>query len=314
MSKGFILDGVKVGSGVDPSYPDLVGLIDTSRSISFCRGEEPIIAQQFPGYPAWTDLVGHGTWTSSIAASQAYHVAGVTSRTSLMAVKVGGMDSSSECNIISNIFRGIHFAANNDADVINISIATVFPPTKNLSKGYWHYLHLVVQHAVAKGVSAVVVAAGNSAIDLDHDGNGFELFCDVPGVICVSATGPTDGSSPLALGPFSNVDAFAYYSNFGSSAIDVAAPGGNLSFDAAGNIVGFGLVWGACASTDRDIVNGMIVPGVCSSNGYVVLGGLGTSAAAPPHVSGLAALLVARLGHRGFNFSQYISVLWIIVN
>ena len=43
-------------------------------------------------------------------------------------------------------------------------------------------------YARSKGVT-IVVGAGNAAADLDHIGNVFATYCDVPGVICVSATG-----------------------------------------------------------------------------------------------------------------------------
>jgi pyridoxamine 5'-phosphate oxidase len=66
-----------------------------------------------------------------------------------------------------------------------------------------------------RGASAVVVAAGNSGFDLDHNGDDFTVLCDVPGVICVSASGPTDSGSEL-LGPFVDIDAPAFYTNYGS--------------------------------------------------------------------------------------------------
>ena len=82
-----------------------------------------------------------------------------------------------------------------------------------------------------------------------------------------------------------------------SSAIAVAAPGGNLSFDPAGNVAGVGWIFGACASTDRTFdANGNVIPGFCTGNGLTVAFGAGTSSAAP-HVTGLAALLVSQLGH-----------------
>ena len=281
-----------IDTGIDPTYPDLAGLIDTAHSMSFCPAEDALVQQEFPGYPAWTDLVGHGTWVASIAASEGDKLAGVTSRTSIMALKWGGIVPCPG----SSIYRSIFYAANNGADVINMSLGTVFAPPKAGQKGSLHYAILFIQYALQKGVSAVVVSAGNSALDLDHNRNGFMWYCDVPGVICVSATGPT-ASGPNLLGPFVDIDSPAFYTNFGSSAIDVAAPGGNLSFDASGNIIGLGLVWGACAGTDREFdANGNVVPGICSRGGYDFLGSAGTSAAAP-HVSGLAALLVSRLGH-----------------
>lgn len=280
-----------IDTGIDPTHPELVGLIDASRSISFCTEETTIVQQEFPGYPAWTDLVGHGTFTAGIASSNSNLLAGVTSRTTLMAIKAVGLVPSRS----SNIVRGIIYAANHGADVINISAGSLFPFPRAGSRNFVHYDHLAVQYALVKGVSAVVVAAGNDAFDFDHSGNLVSEFCDVPGVICVSATGPTD-SGPLLVGPFQNIDAPAFYTNFGISAIDVAAPGGNISFDAQGNLVGISFVFSACATTDREFDSGgNIVPGFCTGNGITTAGEIGTSFAAP-HVSGLAALLVSQLG------------------
>jgi subtilisin family serine protease len=280
-----------IDTGIDPTHPELAGLVDGSRSISFCPRETPIVAQQFPGYPAWTDLYGHGTATAAIVSSNSNLIAGVTSRTSLMAIKAVGIVPCQS----SSVLRGIYYAANHDADVINISLGT-FPFSRAATRNYTHYVHLYVEYALRKGVSAVVVAAGNDSFDFNHSGNLAQAFCDVPEAICVSATGPTD-SGPLFLGPFANIDAPAFYTNFGASAIDVAAPGGNISFDEQGNFLGISFVLTACATTDRQFDStGNIVPGVCSSHGFTRAGNIGTSFAAP-QVSGLAALLVSQLGH-----------------
>src|SRR5204862_236218 len=67
--------------------------------------------------------------------------------------------------------------------------------------------------------------------------NTYWTFCNTPSVICVAATGPTsdaNATSPnpnlVRNGPWTNIDAPAYYTNFGRSVINVAAPGGNSSF------------------------------------------------------------------------------------
>jgi len=280
-----------IDSGIDPAFPDLAGLIDHSRSISFCSNEDAIVAQQLPGYPLWSDLEGHGTYVASIAASEGELIAGVSSRSSIMAIKALGIVP---CRA-SSVIRSVYFAANNGADVINMSLGTL-PFPRAGEKGNIHYLHRAFQYALQRGASAVVVAAGNDGFDFNHSGNFTEGFCDVPGVICVAATGPTD-SGPDLLGPFVNVDTPAFYTNYGTSAINVAAPGGNLSFDSAGNIVGLGVVWGACAGTDRQFdAAGNIVLGQCSTSGFHFAFAVGTSGAAP-HVSGLAALLVSQIGH-----------------
>jgi subtilisin family serine protease len=284
-----------IDSGVDPTHPDLAGLIDPSRSISFCPPEDALVAQEFPGYPPWTDLHSHGTWVASIAASKGVVVAGVTSRTTLMAVKLFGIVPCGGSFTV-NMIRAIIYATNNGADIINGSFTggpTPWP--KAGQKGFFHYHMLAVRYALQKGVSAVVVAAGNQALDLDHQGNSFQSLCDIPGVICVSATGPTD-FGPQALGPWVNPDTPGFYTNFGASAIRVAAPGGNLSFDRNGNLVGIGTLFGACPSTMRTFdAQGNLVPGICPRFGFLFADNWGTSGAAP-HVSGLAALLVSRFG------------------
>jgi subtilisin family serine protease len=281
-----------IDSGIDPTHPDLAGLVDASRSTSFCPAETAAVAAEFPGYPAWTDLAGHGTWTASIVSSNAHLAAGVTSRTTLMSVKALGLLPCPS----SALFRAIYYATDAGADVLNLSLGVPVGVSKRGRQGFFRFYKYAAQYALVKGASAVVVAAGNSGLDLDHNGDDFTILCDVPGVICVSATGPTD-SGPQLLGPFVNIDAPAFYTNYGSAAINVAAPGGNGVLDANGNLVSAGWVWGACASTDREIVAGVLVPGFCSSAGYTLLGSLGTSASAP-HVSALAALLVNRYGHQ----------------
>ncbi|HZJ45953.1 MAG TPA: hypothetical protein VFD63_19415 [Pyrinomonadaceae bacterium] len=43
-----------IDTGIDPTHPHLLGLVDGNRSASFCADEDPVVQQQFPGYPAWT--------------------------------------------------------------------------------------------------------------------------------------------------------------------------------------------------------------------------------------------------------------------
>jgi len=279
-----------IDAGIDPRLPDVGPLVDPTRSTSFCPADNPAIAQFFPGFPTWTDIEGHGTYVAAIAASRARLVAGVTSRTTLMAVKAF---SQAGCPF-SAVFQAMQYAADHGADVMNMSLGVVDLLPKNELQGFAHFFHLFAQYALHRGVSAIVVAAGNEGVDLQHSGNGFDVFCDVPGVICVSATGPTS-AGPNSVGPFVNIDAPAFYSQFGASAIDVAAPGGNAGFDAAGHVTGVGLLYSSCASTTLVLDHGVFHPNACTGSFNFVLGALGTSGASP-HVAGLAALLVSQLG------------------
>jgi lantibiotic leader peptide-processing serine protease len=203
-------------------------------------------------------------------ASNSNILAGVTTQTMLMAVKVIGVSGSGS---ISGILAGIVYAADQGANVINMSLGIANLPFDMHNKDNKDFFNKVVdrafQYAHTKGVT-VVVAAGNESQNLDVK-QSYKPFCGSKHVICVSATGPTAGGTN---GPWTNPDAFAFYSNFGLNQIDVAAPGGNSG----------GAVWSGCSTTSLQIP-------VCQT-GIFILSAIGTSMAAP-HVAGLAALLVA---------------------
>jgi subtilisin family serine protease len=289
-------------TGIDPTLLDSEGLVDLERSRSFVPEDDAALAALYPGLHPISDLDGHGTNVALQVSSNSRHFAGVTARSTLLGIKVCSVYGY--CGFGSTL-AGFVYAVDAGADVINLSLGGGF--LKRDCGGCVAIVNRVLRYAESKRVT-VVVAAGNEAMDLDRNGGYYNMFCGAPHVICVSATGATSMGFRNS-GPWPDSDSMAPYSNFGRSAISVAAPGGSYKLNPDGSIRSMARVFSGCSRTamryNRE--TGELEQTICSAlpDANMLTEYMGTSQASA-HVAGLAALLVERHGRNPARIRQAI--------
>lgn len=185
-----------VDSGIDATHPDLAGRVVDGRSF-------------VPGAPAEVDAMGHGTHVAGIIAAtmgDGFGVAGVAPEALLMPLRVVADDGSARA---SDIAEAVIWAADHDADVINISLAG----TSGSS-----VLDGAIAYATDVG-AVVVAAAGNEA----QRGNPAVHPASHTDVVAVGAIGPSGDVAP--------------YSSSGDW-VDLVAPGSLVLSDLPGSDFG----------------------------------------------------------------------------
>ena len=270
-----------VDTGIDYGHRELAGHVDMAASTSFANiivAEQGLEANipvepQYPGDEPFMDNHFHGTHVAATVASNNISVAGVAPNVTLIAVKVLSFTGSGTFESVASGIR--HAAGPANADVINMSLGAEVEPSEDGVPALLEMMRRVIKWAEKQG-TIVISAAGNSSLNLDQ-GTVVATPCEQSS-ICVSATGPLMQQ---------NFDQHATYTNYGITAIHVAAPGGNVSDD--GNYVNQDLIISACsrrASEQTLNVCRLNTDGVVYFYAYAA----GTSMATP-HVAGEAALL-----------------------
>ena len=149
------------------------------------------------------DYEFHGTHVAGTAAAVADNelgIAGVAPEAEIMAVRVLNGDGEGKT---SQIAAGIEYAAENGAEVINMSLGGPAGPEDQL-----------MEDAIEAATDAVVVvAAGNDGVDNEDDPHS---PCVLPqaNLICVAA--------------LNKAGTLAGFSNYGTESVDIAAPGTSI--------------------------------------------------------------------------------------
>jgi subtilisin family serine protease len=296
-----------IDTGIDFTHPDLAPNIDVANSVN-CVDGAPVA-----GLAAQDDH-GHGTHTAGTiaAASNGIGIVGVAPNVRIAGIKAGNADGYffPEAVVCAFVWAGSHHM-----DVTNNSYF-VDPFLFNcrndeVQRAIWKAVQRAVRYAMNEGVT-VVAAEGNESEDLSHPsadvtspdfppGSAEEravtnacvvLPTELPGVIGVTATGNREQGTDAGRYPD---HLKAYYSSFGVSSADLAAPGGDFYFgNTEQSVTGLVLsTWPAALLANCGnppfFVQEMGVPGgaYCYEQG---------TSMASPHVAGVAALVISQFG------------------
>ncbi|MFI7707156.1 S8 family serine peptidase [Nonomuraea sp. NPDC049480] len=203
VSKGAGVTVAVLDSGVDPYHRDLAGSVRVGKD--FTAGANP---------PGVTPSRLHGTYMASLIAGHGHGpegkrgIIGVAPEADVLSVRViledeepGFREFNSAERFENVVARGIKYAVDEGADVINMSISKELATREERA---------AIRYAISKGVVLVAAAGNDGDRKIDGDFAPYSYPAAFPGVVSVGAT-----DRRLRRATFSNWN----------SSVQVAAPG-----------------------------------------------------------------------------------------
>lgn len=276
-----------VDSGVDKTHPDINEKIAQNDFVACatngCQTGDTI-----------KDKIGHGTHVAGVVGAWTNNHMGIASvgwSVRLMSVKILGDDGSGDLDVA---LKGITWAADHGADIINMSFGAI---EQNLTDEAKTQIQQTIDYAWNKGI-VLVAAAGNCGA-ANNNGNVECAIFDTNGNVTGFATNPkyypAASDHVLSVGSLAKDNTKAPYSEYGGW-IDVVAPGGSCTSQADKKNCILS-TYPPSLITQPPNPTPTIAP-------YAYMAGTSMST---PHVSGLAALILA--SHPDFSNEKIVNII-----
>jgi subtilisin family serine protease len=241
------------------------------------------------------NFTGDGNGIGPLSDDHGTHVAGTIAANDRNEEGVVGTAPGAEivdCRVFSganasfaSIIAAIYYSVQVGCDVANLSLGAYPVSRQGQGSFYGGQLNKVMTYANSNG-TLLVIAAGNDSANLQKDGGVISLPNEGAQAVSVAATGPIGfewGDEGLEAPPESP----AFYTNYGTNAITVAAPGGDADLETTNPNFVNDLV----LSTTFDPVPAGTPEGFAPDDQVANYGWKAGTSMACPQVAGAAALI-----------------------